>query len=113
MPIDPYYSGTVKPMPLPAKARCYYSISNDCDDGGRERKAPYTGRVSRVEETEVKRGKGFLGNEANGQTPIELKAPNGSIKFYVATETFEKIKPTLQAIPFKEYREARLWGLLR
>ncbi|MBO8175359.1 MAG: hypothetical protein H0Z18_08885 [Thermococcus sp.] len=64
---------------------------------------------ARIEETSVKRGKGFLGNEANGQTPVELKCPNGSIKFYVATETFEKIKPKLQTLPFREYREARLW----
>ena len=76
------------------------------DDYARESDRSF---VARVEETSVKRGKGFLGNEANGQTPVELKAPNGSIKFYVATETFEKIKPTLQAIPFKEYKGARLW----
>ncbi|NJE48659.1 hypothetical protein [Thermococcus sp. 9N3] len=65
--------------------------------------------VARIGETSIKRGKGFLGNEANGQTPVELKAPNGSVKFYVPTETFEKIKPTLQALPFREYREARIW----
>jgi len=65
--------------------------------------------VARIEETSVKRGKGFLGNEANGQTPVELRAPNGSVRFYVATETFEKVKPKLQTLPFREYREARLW----
>ena len=76
------------------------------DDYARESARSF---MARIEETSVKRGKGFLGNEANGQTPVELKALNGSVKFYVATETFEKIKPTLQTLPLREYKEARLW----
>ena len=76
------------------------------DDYARESEKSF---VARIEETSVKRGKSFLGNEANGQTPVELKAPNGSVKFYVPTETFEKIKPLLLTMPFGEYREARLW----
>ncbi|WP_457742517.1 hypothetical protein [Thermococcus sp.] len=68
------------------------------------------GFIAPIKETSIKRGKGFLGNEFNGQTPVELKAGKKNVKFYVDSEYFERvIKPFIGVSDFKEYKEAKLW----
>ncbi|WP_457752806.1 hypothetical protein [Thermococcus sp.] len=68
------------------------------------------GFIAPIQETSIRRGKGFFGSGPNGQSPVELKAGRKKIRFYVDGDYFERVvKPLIEMSNFKEYKETKLW----